>query len=269
MGIYFWGLDLDPLSTRFKMRYYCNHMIYIYILFLRLQDVFLSTRLWADIFLKPFRFPSFFFVSQVRKAGMRLARRALQGEEAIDFRSFKKEFWGNCFFWVSNIDWTLEYAYKYAMYYIYTHYIYRYKSISRICIVHCVTLKLHCDAYIYIVYVKLYSISLYHITLHACTCSIAAIFQHHPSCLLRCDRCLQALMAKLWPRRRVPICLLVAGVHFWYLDIWGVKEMRGVVVLELRFDMVVYLKTWRFQLVLWLACSRPDDKYGQPWALNN
>lgn len=98
--------------------------------------------------------------------------------------------------------------------YIHILYIYRYKSISRICIVHCVTLKLHCDAYIYIVYVKLYSISLYHITLHACTCSIAAIFQHHPSCLLRCDRCLQALMAKLWPRRRVPICLLVAGVHF-------------------------------------------------------
>ena len=31
---------------------------------------------------------------------------------------------------------------------------------------------------------------------------------------------------------------------FWYLDVWGVKEMRGVAVLELRFDMVVYLKTW-------------------------
>lgn len=97
---------------------------------------------------------------------------------------------------------------------IYIYILYIDINLYHICIVHCVTLKLHCDTFIYIVYVKLYSISLYHITLHACTCSIAAIFQHHPSCLLRCDRCLQALMAKLWPRRRVPICLLVAGVLF-------------------------------------------------------
>lgn len=98
MGIYLGGLD--PLSTRFKMRYYTVTILYIF--FLRLQDVSTIPRFFcADIFLKPFRFPSSFFVSQVRKAGMRLARRALQGEEAIDFPKLQKGILRESFFFLS------------------------------------------------------------------------------------------------------------------------------------------------------------------------
>lgn len=186
MGVHLGGLDLDPLSTNFKMRYYCNHnIIYIYCfldckMFFFPHDVEL-TYFWSRFgFLHLFRCPRFARLACVWHDGPCKAKRRF-------LWSFKKGgLRESFFFWVSNIDWGLEYAYKYAMYRIYIYYIYRYKSISHMYCTVC-DIKVNTVIRLYTLYMLSCILFLY-IILHCMHARVALLLFsniiHHVCCVV-------------------------------------------------------------------------------------